>query len=41
MAILTLATTAVERAEHYRSLLWDTAHMVSFDSPLPDVPDEE
>jgi len=41
MAILTLATIAVERAEHYRSLLRDIAHMVSFDSPPPDAPDEE
>ncbi|MFJ2832719.1 hypothetical protein ACIPC1_35075 [Streptomyces sp. NPDC087263] len=41
IAILTLATTAVERARHYRSLLLDIARMVSFDNPLPDTPDEE
>jgi len=40
IAILTLATTAVERAEQYRTVLRDIACTVSFDNPLTD-PDEE
>lgn len=45
VAILTLATTAVEHAGHYRALLGDIAGSVSFDNPLSavssDVPDED
>ena len=41
IAILTLATTAVERAEQYRTLLRDIAYTVSFDNPLLDVSDDE
>ncbi|MFF4348952.1 hypothetical protein [Streptomyces sp. NPDC001530] len=41
IAILTLATTAVGRARHYRALLRDIAESVSFDNPFPDVPDEK
>jgi hypothetical protein len=41
IAILALATTAVERAEQYRTLLRDIACTVSFDNPLSDIPDED
>ncbi|MFJ9901376.1 hypothetical protein ACIRVK_00460 [Streptomyces sp. NPDC101152] len=45
IALLTLATTAVDQAEYYRALLSDIAGTVSFDNPLPnvidDVPDED
>ncbi|WP_280880974.1 hypothetical protein [Streptomyces pseudovenezuelae] len=45
IAILTLATTAVEHARHYRALLGDIVGTVSFENPLPaesdDVSDEE
>jgi hypothetical protein len=41
IAILTLATTAIERAEQYRTVLRDIACTVSFDNPLSDAPDEE
>jgi len=41
IAILKLATTAVERGPHYRILLRDIARTVSFDNPLPDVSDED
>ncbi|MFI5683774.1 hypothetical protein [Streptomyces sp. NPDC051636] len=41
IAILTLATTAVERAQHYCTLLRHIAHTVSFANPLQDVPGEE
>ncbi|MFF4897020.1 hypothetical protein [Streptomyces sp. NPDC001068] len=40
IAILSLATTHVERAIHYRALLRDIAGTVSFENPLPDVPDD-
>ncbi|MFC9848354.1 hypothetical protein ACFWFF_00585 [Streptomyces sp. NPDC060223] len=41
IAILKLATTAVERSPDYRTLLRDITSTVSFDNPLSDVPDEE
>ncbi|MGW7549294.1 hypothetical protein ACWGKQ_50480 [Streptomyces sp. NPDC054770] len=37
VSILSLATTAVEHAQHYRDLLRDIAGTVSFEDPLPDV----
>ncbi|MFD3583974.1 hypothetical protein [Streptomyces sp. NPDC058683] len=37
IAILSLATTNVEKASHYRALLTDIAGTVSFENPLPDV----
>ncbi|WP_406446400.1 hypothetical protein OHB14_45145 [Streptomyces sp. NBC_01613] len=41
LAILTLATPAVERADHYRALLREIACLVSFDNPLSPESDEE
>ncbi|MEU2424471.1 hypothetical protein ABZ619_26220 [Streptomyces sp. NPDC007851] len=45
IAILSLATTAAERARPYRDLLRDVARTVSFEDPLPavsdDVPDKD
>ncbi|KPI04209.1 hypothetical protein OK074_4736 [Actinobacteria bacterium OK074] len=45
IAILTLATTAVDHVHNYRLLLRDIAETVTFDNPLPtasdDVPDED
>ncbi|MFE7166711.1 hypothetical protein [Streptomyces sp. NPDC057616] len=41
IAILTLATTGVERADQYRTVLRDIARSISFDNPLSDAPDEE
>jgi hypothetical protein len=41
IAILTLATTAVEKAGHYRVVLRQIAETVSFDHPLQDAPDED
>ncbi|MFD5540005.1 hypothetical protein ACFWIJ_19875 [Streptomyces sp. NPDC127079] len=45
IAILSLATTAVEQAGHYRALLTDIAGTVSFENPLTDaftdVPDKD
>ncbi len=41
LAILTLATPSVERADHYRALLREIAYLVSFDSPLSPESDEE
>jgi hypothetical protein len=41
MAVLTLATAAVGHAQHYCALLRDIAQTVTFDNPLPDVPDED
>ncbi|WP_406440073.1 hypothetical protein OHB00_32675 [Streptomyces sp. NBC_00631] len=40
IAILSLATTAVERAQHYRALLRDIASTVSFEDPLSEVSDD-
>lgn len=40
IAILSLATTAVRRAGHYRALLSDIAGTVSFESPLADGSDD-
>ncbi|MEU5093322.1 hypothetical protein [Streptomyces sp. NPDC020996] len=40
IAILALATTAVNRARHYRALLEDVVRTVSFDNPLRDVFDD-
>jgi hypothetical protein len=40
VAILSLATTAVDHAHHYRDLLRGIAVTVSFEDPLPEVPDE-
>ncbi|MFF5145929.1 hypothetical protein ACFY6U_40495 [Streptomyces sp. NPDC013157] len=39
IAILSLATTAVDHAQHYRDLLRDVAATVSFENPLPDMSD--
>ncbi|MFJ9564386.1 hypothetical protein ACIRQQ_30650 [Streptomyces fuscichromogenes] len=39
IAILSLATTAVEHAQHYRDLLRDIAGTVSFEDPLREVSD--
>ncbi|MEU5312035.1 hypothetical protein [Streptomyces sp. NPDC021562] len=39
VAILSLATTAVEHARHFRDLLRDIAATVSFEDPLPPVSD--
>ncbi|MEU2338266.1 hypothetical protein ABZ608_32610 [Streptomyces sp. NPDC013172] len=44
IAILSLATTAVEHARHFRDLLRDIAATVSFEDPIPsvsDVPDKD
>ncbi|WP_123974474.1 hypothetical protein [Streptomyces sp. Ag109_O5-1] len=41
IAILSLATTAVRHAEHYRDLLRDIAGSVSFEDPLPDASDSD
>ncbi|MEU1099982.1 hypothetical protein ABZ408_03210 [Streptomyces tibetensis] len=41
VAVLTLATAAVGRAQHYCALLRDIAQTVTFDNPLPDVSDED
>ena len=41
LAILTLATPAVERADHYHALLHEIACLVSFDNPLSPESDEE
>ncbi|MFF0005936.1 hypothetical protein ACFYQT_21175 [Streptomyces tibetensis] len=35
LAILTLSTTAVHRADHYRNLLRESARLVTFENPLP------
>ncbi|MFF7469847.1 hypothetical protein [Streptomyces sp. NPDC008092] len=40
IAILSLATAAVEHAEHYRDLLRDIAGTVSFEDPLPELSDD-
>jgi len=41
LAIATLATPAVERADHYRALLREIACLVSFDNPLLPESDKE
>ncbi|MEU6283911.1 hypothetical protein [Streptomyces sp. NPDC047028] len=41
IAILTLATTATERAQEYRCLLRDIARSVSFENPFADPRNEE
>ncbi|WP_217551328.1 hypothetical protein [Streptomyces sp. GbtcB6] len=41
VAILSLATTEVEHARHYRDLLRDIAGTVSFEDPLPEASDDE
>jgi hypothetical protein len=41
LAILNLATPAVERAEHYRALLREIAFLVSFDTPFSPESDKE
>ncbi|MCK8434424.1 hypothetical protein G3I77_15760 [Streptomyces sp. D2-8] len=41
VVVLTLATAAIGRAQHYRALLRDIAQTVTFDNPLPDVSDED
>ncbi|MFJ8492363.1 hypothetical protein ACIRBZ_29035 [Streptomyces sp. NPDC094038] len=40
IAILSLATTAVDHAQHYRDLLRDIAATASFENPLPEVSDD-
>ncbi|MGW3128123.1 hypothetical protein [Streptomyces sp. NPDC001123] len=40
IATLSLATTAVEHAQHYRDLLRDIVSTVSFEDPLPEVSDD-
>ncbi|MEV5959000.1 hypothetical protein AB0M11_35575 [Streptomyces sp. NPDC051987] len=40
VAILSLATTAVERAQQYRGLLRNIAHTVSFEDPLAEASDD-
>ncbi|MBY8344804.1 hypothetical protein LXH13_25530 [Streptomyces spinosirectus] len=41
LAILNLATPAVEHADHYRALLREIAYLVSFDNPLSPESDKE
>ncbi|WP_129307062.1 hypothetical protein [Streptomyces sp. L2] len=41
IAMLTLATTAIERAQEYRCLLRDIARSLSFENPLADQRTEE
>ncbi|MFJ3756918.1 hypothetical protein [Streptomyces sp. NPDC090080] len=40
IAILSLSTTTVRRAKHYRALLSDIAGTVSFESPFPEKSDD-
>ncbi|SEE65072.1 hypothetical protein [Streptomyces sp. Ag109_O5-10] len=40
IAMLSLATTAVDHARHYRGLLRDIAATVGFENPLPEVSDD-